>query len=257
MILTTGLRALRCVSAIVSFGILLHTAAFSAVVSVSDEGDRVLLATEALDVQVQRDPWRISVLDKQGGVLLREAAGQALQYGAHRPTRVNSFVALGQITLVRRDPPLYHAEDESVIVGEAVRFVCATTDGATTMAVHVAFRNAHVFSVWATVAGDVQDTAEVFESSAGEHFSASANAGTRRSWTSRACWLRWPIAPARPIRAATSRSTSARAATACSSTTTLKSISTSASTLKNNAGSSEGIRNAPLASVRVIFAQSA
>jgi alpha-D-xyloside xylohydrolase len=141
----------------------------AAIVSVADQGDAVVLETGALSVRVQKDPWQIAVRDLQGATLLAEIPGEALQWGTNRVDAMTTFALLGQTTIVKRDPPLYHAEDEAVIVGEAVRFTCATT-AASPMTVDIVFRNAHVFSVWATVAGNVQDTVEVFKSSADEHF---------------------------------------------------------------------------------------
>lgn len=139
-------------------------------VSVEEDADFVSLKTSALEVQVQKDPWRITVSDAAGKLLTREVPNQALQYGQYRIMSVKEHEHLGRTKIVKRDPPYYHAEDEAVIVGESVRFVCETSESGRAAQVHITFRNPWVFSVWMTVPGTIEKTRTVFESSAGEHF---------------------------------------------------------------------------------------
>jgi hypothetical protein len=142
----------------------------AAILSV-EEGDGVVeLKTRELNVRVQKDPWHISVFDKNGRLLTRETPGKALQYGEQRVMRVRDHKSLGRVKIVKRDPPYYHAEDEAVIVGESVRFNCETSGGETGAQVHITFRNPSVFSVWMTVPGKIETTGEMFESSPSEHF---------------------------------------------------------------------------------------
>ena len=115
------------------------SAAGPKLLSVKDADGVTRLKTRDLEVRVQHDPWRLSVLDKQGRILLREAERGAAFWGSSRgriePCRP------GPHALVKRDPPCYHAEDEAVIDGDTVRFDCETTEPGREAAVYISFQN--------------------------------------------------------------------------------------------------------------------
>ncbi|MBN1866660.1 hypothetical protein JW916_05165 [Candidatus Sumerlaeota bacterium] len=154
----------------VALAVLWTTPAAAAIVTVEDQGTTVVMSTTALEVRVRKDPWKLAVHDSGGELLLSQTPGLALQYGSYRVDAATSWTDLGATTLTKRTPALYEAEDEAVIVGETIQFTCSTTEVGRTMEVYVTFRNPYVFSVWATVASNVQDTVEVFDSASGEHF---------------------------------------------------------------------------------------
>lgn len=146
------------------------SAAGPKLLSVKDADGVTRLKTRDLEVRVQHDPWRLSVLDKQGRILLREAEVGGMRYGEHRVARTVSHAVLGRSRIVKRAPPRYHAEDETVIDGESVRFDCETTEAGRKAAVYISFAAPGVFSLWLTVPGTIQPTSVSFESSPDEHF---------------------------------------------------------------------------------------
>jgi len=147
------------------FGAVCH----AAIVNVTDDADHVYMTTSQLKIQVKKKPWQLFIYDANSNLITNESAGSALRYGTRRVGDMLNWENIGQTTIVKRDPPLHHFEDEAVITGETVKFTCSTT-GADTMTVCVTFRSAWVFSVWMTVPGTAYDTKESFDSSADEHF---------------------------------------------------------------------------------------
>jgi alpha-glucosidase (family GH31 glycosyl hydrolase) len=109
------------------------------------------------------------IYDSNSNLITNQSTGAALQYGSYHVADITSWEVLGQTTIVKRDPALYHFEDEAQITGESVKFTCSTS-GAETMTVYVTFRSPWVFSTWMTVPGTPCDTKESFASSADEHF---------------------------------------------------------------------------------------
>lgn len=140
------------------------------IVTVTEDKSYINMTTSALTVQIKKNPWLISVLDNEKNVLIREKENQALQFGKDRITTLDSFEVMGNTTIIKRDAPFYHAEDEAVIAGETTKFTCSTSEMGTQMIVYVTFRNRWVFSVWMTIADTVLPTKESFITSADEHF---------------------------------------------------------------------------------------
>ncbi len=141
----------------------------SQIVTVTEDSSAFFLTTNILQICIKKNPWQILVTNQNKEIILQESQNQGLQFGSYHVTRVDSFQFLGQTTIVKRNPPRYHAEDEALISGESTCFYCSTTSG-TQAVVYITFRNPWVFSVWLTVPGLVQNTREVFISSSDEHF---------------------------------------------------------------------------------------
>ncbi len=140
------------------------------IVTVTEDESYIYMTTSELKVQIKRNPWQISVLDKNNNVLISEMENQALQFGENRVTTLDDYKVMGNTTIIKRDPPLYHAEDEAIITGETIKFTCSTSIMRKQMTVYVTFRNPWVFSVWMTVDDTVLPTRESFVSSSNEHF---------------------------------------------------------------------------------------
>ena len=167
------------------FGICcLNVFCHASIVDVTDDTDHVYMTTSELKVHVKKHPWQMFIYDKNQNLIANESASSPLQYGSRHVADIQSWTNMGHTTIVKRDPPLYHFEDEAVITGETIKFTCSTS-GPDAMTVYVTFRNAWVFSVWMTVPGSASDTKERFDSSANEHFF-----GLGENWDSRSLDLK-------------------------------------------------------------------
>ena len=151
------------------FLLIIRVPVHARIVTVTEDSSAFFLTTDILQVGFKKNPWQIVVTNQNREIILQEQQNQGLQFGGFHVTAVDSFQFLGQTTIVKRNPPRYHAPDEALISGESARFYCSTTGG-TQAVVYITFRNPWVFSVWLTVPEMVRSTREVFVSSSDEHF---------------------------------------------------------------------------------------
>lgn len=139
-------------------------------VSMADSGNYFILASDALRVRINKEPWYITVYDKEGTFVAGEKSDGVFLFGDDRITGyADNYSSSGYDTLVKRDPPFYHLYDESVITGETYAFDCNTGKSGTAK-VYVSFRNANVFSVWITLPDLVESVRHSFISDGSEHF---------------------------------------------------------------------------------------
>ncbi len=135
-----------------------------------ETADQFTVATEELNVRITKDPWHISVYDRDGGMISGEMENGVFLFGDDRITAyAGRYDSLGYDTLVKRDPAFYHLYDESIITGESLVFQCLTGDSAEA-SVYLTFRNPWVFSVWMKIPDTVQPVKHSFVSDEGEHF---------------------------------------------------------------------------------------
>jgi hypothetical protein len=138
--------------------------------SIVDADGQLTVSSEELNVRINKSPWYISVYDKQYNLISGEQENGIFLFGGDRILDyAGSYTDLGYDTLVKRDPPLYHLYDESVITGESVVFECNTANQLSAR-VYLTFRNPYVFSVWMTLPGVVERVVHRFVSDENEHF---------------------------------------------------------------------------------------
>ena len=138
-------------------------------ITVYETSDQVTLQSSALDLVVQKNPWKITVKDKDGTTVFSEKENNVFINGTDYIAGMESYTATGYDTIIKRDPPLYHLYDESVIIGENFRFSC-TSELGKDVTVDITFRSPSVFSVWMTLGGDAETVTQRFGSDASEHF---------------------------------------------------------------------------------------
>ena len=140
------------------------------ILSVVDSDDHFAVSSEELKVKITKNPWYISVYDKNENLVSGEKENGVFLFGGDRITNYSGFYEkLGYDTLVKRDPPFYHLYDESIIIGESVAFECNTAN-LDTARVYLTFRNPNVFSVWITLPDVVDTVTHHFISDENEHF---------------------------------------------------------------------------------------
>ena len=139
------------------------------IISTINENDHVTITTEALKVQVQKNPWCISVYDKNDMIILNEKENNLFVFSDDKISEYVSYSSSGYDTIIKRDPPLYHLYNESVIIGESVLFEC-TTANSKNVNVYITYRSPYVFSVWMTLPDNVATVKHSFVSDESEHF---------------------------------------------------------------------------------------
>ena len=140
------------------------------ILSTSDDGDRFTVSSEELKVLVHKDPWHISVYDKNDVLISGEKERSVFLFGDDSLSAyAGHYESLGYDTLVKRDPHFYHLYDESIIIGESVVFECHTAKQDTAR-VYISFISPFVFSVWMTLPDIVEPVKHSFVSDAEEHF---------------------------------------------------------------------------------------